>query len=320
MALHPQVVALIERMVASGAKPNYLLTPAEARAQTDAMSKLRDDPVRTPVGRVEDRVIVGPGGNLTLRLYWPEAADGAPVDDAEPGPAVLFFHGGGHVVGSLDSHDLTARNLCCDTGCLTVSVDYRLAPEHKFPAAPEDCYAATRWVAEHADELGIDPARIAVSGDSAGGNLAIATALMARDRGGPHLAFQLLVYPVSDYVFDTPSYKTYAEGFGILTAKGMDWFRGHYLRNEADRSDGLAAPLRADLAGLPPALVVTAECDVLHDEGVALYVKLKGAGVPVEHVEYPGMIHGFYSLAAALDDGRAAQKLAGAHLRRAFGI
>ena len=316
MALHPQVVTLMERMAASGAKPNFMLTPAEARAQTDAMSKLRDDPVRTPVGRVEERVIAGPGGDLNLRLYWPDAAEA----DAEPGPAVLFFHGGGHVVGSLDSHDLTARNLCHDTGCLTVSVDYRLAPEHRFPAAPEDCYAATCWVADHADELGIDPARIAVSGDSAGGNLAIATALMARDRGGPPLAFQLLVYPVSDYAFDTSSYKTFAEGFGILTAKGMDWFRGHYLDGAADRTNAYAAPLRADLNGLPPALVIIAECDVLHDEGVALYEKLAATGVPVEHVEFPGMVHGFYSMAAVLDDGRAAQKLAGERLRQAFGI
>lgn len=317
MALHPQVVTLIERMAASGAKPNYMLTPQDARAQTDAMSKQRDDPARTPVGRIEERIIGGPGGDLKLRLYWPQN-DASESD--EPGPAVMFFHGGGHVVGSLDSHDLTARHLCVDTDCLTVSVDYRLAPEHKFPAAPEDCYAATLWVAEHADELGIDPARIAVSGDSAGGNLAIATALLARDNRGPAIAFQLLVYPVSDYAFDMPSFATYAEGYGILTAKGMDWFRGHYLNGDDDRTNPLAAPLRGDLAGLPPALVMTAECDVLHDEGIALYEKLKAAGVPVEHVEYPGMIHGFYSMAAVLDDGRAAQKFAGERLRRAFGM
>lgn len=317
MALHPQVVALIERMKESGAKPNYLLTPEEARFQTDAMSKLRDDPVRTPVGKVEERAINGPGGTLRLRLYWPDATG---ADPSVRRPAVLFFHGGGHVVGSLDSHDLTARNLCHDTGCLTVSVDYRLAPEHKFPAAAEDCYAATKWVADNAAALSVDPTRLAVSGDSAGGNLAIVTAMMARDRGGPALAYQLLVYPVSDYAFDTPSFATYAEGYGILTARGMDWFRGHYLNNEADRTDWRAAPLRGDLAGLPPALVITAECDVLHDEGIALYEKLKTAGVPVEHVEYPGMIHGFYSMAAVLDDGRAAQKLAGARLRKAFGM
>ncbi|MEK9661146.1 MAG: alpha/beta hydrolase [Alphaproteobacteria bacterium] len=317
MALHPQVVALIERMKESGAKPNYLLSPGEARSQTDAMSKLRDDPVRTPVGRIEERTIDGPGGDLRLRLYWPDVGG---ADPATRQPAVMFFHGGGHVVGSLDSHDLTARNLCHDSGCLTVSVDYRLAPEHKFPAAPEDCYAATKWVADNAASLGVDPARLAVSGDSAGGNLAIVTAMMARDRGGPALACQLLVYPVSDYAFDTPSFATYAEGYGILTARGMDWFRGHYLNGEADRTDWRAAPLRGDLGGLPPALVITAECDVLHDEGIALYEKLKAAGVPVEHVEYPGMIHGFYSMAAVLDDGRAAQWLAADRLRSAFGI
>lgn len=317
MALHPQVVTLIERMKASGARPNYLLSPDAARAQTDAMSKLRDDLVRTPVGKVEERTIDGPGGDLRLRLYRPDTAGTTPETRQ---PAIMFFHGGGHVVGSLDSHDLTARNLCHDSGCLTVSVDYRLAPEHRFPAAPEDCYAATQWVADNAAELGIEPARIAVTGDSAGGNLAIATALLARERGGPAIAYQLLVYPVADYAFDLPSFTTYAEGYGILTAQGMAWFREHYLGSEADRTDWRAAPLRADLTGLPPALVITAECDVLHDEGVALYEKLKAAGVPVEHVEYPGMIHGFYAMAAVLDDGRAAQRLAADRLRAAFGM
>jgi acetyl esterase len=316
MALHPQIVALIERATAAGMRPNYELTPEEARKQTDVMSKLRDDPVRTPVGRVEERTIDGPGGDLRLRLYWPNA-DGP---SARPAPAIVFFHGGGHVVGSLESHDLTARNLCADSGCLVVSVDYRLAPEHKFPAAAEDCHAATRWVAGHAGELGVDPARLAVAGDSAGGNLALVTALMAREAGGPPLAFQLLVYPVVDYAFDTPSYESYAEGYGILTAKGMAWFRDHYLNGSRDRADWRAAPLRADLAGLPPALVVTAECDVLHDEGVALAEKLAAAGVPVEHVDYPGMIHAFYSMAAVIDDGRSAQKLAADRLRKAFGM
>ena len=318
MALHPQIVALMERAAAAGARPNYELTPVEARIQTEENSRARDVH-RTPVGRIEDRVIDGPGGDLKLRLYWPPGGDAAPA--AAPGPAILFFHGGGHVVGSLDSHDLTARNLCADTGCLVVSVDYRLAPEHKFPAAPEDCYAATSWVADHADVLGVDPDRIAVSGDSAGGNLAIVTALMARERGGPALAFQLLVYPVADYALDTPSYETYAEGYGILTARGMAWFRDHYLNGPQDRADWRAAPLRApDLSGLPPALVITAECDVLHDEGVALAGRLVEAGVPVEHADYPGMVHAFYSFAAIIDDGRAAQRFAATRLRAAFGI
>jgi acetyl esterase len=314
--MHPDIVALIERMAASGFTPNYLLTPEAARAQAEATARVRDA-IRTQVSRIENRTIPGPDGDdLPIRLYWPEEADPA----ARPGPAVVYFHGGGHVVGSLESHDLTSRNLCVDSGCLTVAVDYRLAPEHKFPAAPEDCYAATQWVAANAAELGIDPTRIAVAGESAGGNLAIATALMARMRGGPALAFQVLIYPVADYAFDTQSYRTYADGYGILSARGMEWFREHYLRDDADRSDPLASPLRADLTGLPPALVVTAECDVLRDESIALADKLAAAGVPVEHVDFPGMIHAFYSLAAIIEDGRAAQRLVGDRLRRVFGI
>jgi acetyl esterase len=313
MPLHPQIVALIARAADAGVRPAYELTPAEARAQLEEMSRNRDRD-RTPVGSVEDRTIDGPGGDLALRIYRPEGAGEGPL------PAVVFFHGGGHVLGSLDTHDLVARNLCADSGAVVVNVDYRLAPEHKFPAAPEDSYAATRWVAENAGELGIDPARIAVGGDSAGGNLAAVVALMGREAGGPDICFQLLVYPVVDYACDTPSYAEWADGAGILTARGMEWFRDHYLRGPADRTDWRAAPLRAaDLSNLPPALVITAECDVLHDEGVALAGALAAAGTAVEHREYPGMMHGFYSFAPLVDDGRAAQVFAGERLRAAFG-
>lgn len=312
MALHPQIVALMERAAAAGVRPTHELSPEEARAQMEEMSRQRDKD-RTRVRMVADTVIDGPGGDLTLRFYWPD------VQSAELAPAVVFFHGGGHVIGSLNSHDQVARNLCADTGYLVVSVDYRMGPEHRFPAAPEDCYAATRWVAGNTRQLGVDPDRIAVAGDSAGGNLAAVVALMARAAGGPALAHQLLIYPVADYAFDTPSYAQYAEGAGILTAAGMAWFRDHYLNGPEDRADWRAAPLRAsDFANLPPATVITAECDILHDEGVALADALAAAGVPVTHRDYPGMMHGFYSFAPVVDDGRAAQLHAAESLRAAL--
>ena len=315
MPLHPQIVALIERAAAAGVRPTHELTPEEARVQMDEMSRERDKD-RTKVRMVADTVINGAGGDdMTMRVYWPDLVQ------TDIAPAIMFFHGGGHVIGSLNSHDQVARNLCADTGYLVVSVDYRMGPEHKFPAAPEDCYAATKWVAENTRQLGVDPTRIAVAGDSAGANLAAVVAMMARDAGGPDIAFQLLVYPVADYAFDTPSYETYAEDAGILTAAGMHWFRDHYLNGPEDREDWRAAPLRAkDFSGLPPALVITAECDVLHDEGVALAEALAAAGVVVEHRDYPGMMHGFYSFAPVVDDGRAAQIHAAEALREGLSV
>lgn len=313
MALHPQIIDLIRRAEEAGVRPAYELSPQDARDQMEQMSKTRDRD-RTEVGHVENRVIPGPGGDLPVRIYTPPGAGAAPL------PALMFFHGGGHVVGSLDTHDLVARNLCAGARCKVISVDYRMGPEHRFPAAPEDCFAATCWVAGNAGQLGIDASRIAVSGDSAGGNLAAVVAIMARDAGGPALCFQLLVYPVTDYGFDTTSYRDWAEGAGILTARGMEWFRDHYLARPEDRQDWRAAPLRApDLSGLPPALVITAECDVLHDEGVLYVQALSDAGVTVEHRDYPGMMHGFFSFAPVIDDGAAAQEFSAARLRAVFG-
>lgn len=312
MALHPQIIDLIQRAKESGVRPTHELSPQEARDQMEQMSKVRDMD-RTVVGAVEDRMIPGPAGDIPVRIYKPSN-----VSDTKL-PALMFFHGGGHVVGSLDSHDLVARNLCVGGECLVVSVDYRMGPEHPFPAAPEDCFAATQWVASNVDNLGGDSTRIAVSGDSAGGNLAAVVALMARDTNGPDLCFQLLIYPVADYAFDTPSYSKWAEGAGILTAAGMEWFRDHYLSRPEDRLDWRAAPLRAEsLADLPPALVITAECDVLHDEGVLYAEALATAGVVVEHRDYPGMMHGFFSFAPVIGDGAAAQVFAAERLRSVF--
>ena len=312
MPVDPQIQQVIDALAASEFGPVHELTPAEGRAQYERMVKARGiEPAA--VGAVEDRTIPGPGGDLPVRVYRPQA-------DAGALPALVYCHGGGHVIGTLDTHDATARNLCNGAGCAVVSVDYRLAPEHKFPAAAEDAFAAVQWCAAHGSEIGIDPERIAVGGDSAGGNLAAVAALMARDAGGPVIRLQVLVYPVADYACDTESYRTYAEGYGMLEARSMRWFRDHYLRGEADRLDWRAAPLRAaDLSGLPPAIVLTAQCDVLHDEGEAYAQRLRAAGVEVEYRDCEGMIHGFFTMAPAIDGAVRAQALVCEAMKAAFG-
>jgi acetyl esterase len=223
------------------------------------------------------------------------------------------------VIGSLDTHDLIARNLCHGAEALVVSVNYRMGPEHKFPAAVEDSVAALEWLHANAAALGADPDRLGVHGDSAGGNLAAVVALTARDRGGPLLRLQSLVYPVADYTLGAPSYQTYAEGYGLLTRAAMQWFQRHYLRSPADAEDWRASPLRASsLAGVAPAIVVTAECDVLHDDGANYAAALRSAGVPVEYREYPGMIHAFFGMVPAVDDAMNAQRAVWEAFRRAF--
>ena len=311
MPVDPQIQQVIDALAASEFGPVHELAPAEARAQYERMVKARAiEPA--PVGAVEDRAIPGPAGDLRVRIYRPDPGAGAL-------PALVYYHGGGHVIGNLDTHDAVARNLCNGAGCVVVSVDYRLAPEHKFPAAAEDAYAAVRWCAAQGAEIGIDPGRIAVGGDSAGGNLAAVAALMARDAGGPAIRLQVLVYPVTDYACDTASYHTYAVGYGMLEAQSMRWFRDHYLRGEADRLDWRAAPLRAgDLSGLPPALVLTAQCDVLHDEGEAYAHRLQAAGVDVEYRDCEGMIHGFFAMAPMVDGAVRAQALVCEAMKGAF--
>ena len=219
-----------------------------------------------------------------MRIYTPAGAGTF--------PALVWFHGGGWVVGTLDMADGTSRHLCVGADCVVISVDYRLAPEAKFPAAAEDCYAATKWVAENASSINVDPYRIAVGGDSAGGNLAAVVSLMVRDRGGPTLAFQLMVYPVTDRNFRTDSYRQNAEGY-LLTREGMVWYWEHYLREPSDAVNPYAAPMQAkDLKGLPPALVITAEFDPLRDEGEAYAKRLEAAGVRTICTRYDGMVHG----------------------------
>jgi acetyl esterase len=256
----------------------------------------------------------GPGGPIRLRLYWPAASSsGGPV------PTIVYYHGGGHVIGSLDTHDFVARNLCAGAEALVASVDYRMGPEHKFPAAVEDSFAALEWVHANAAELGADPQRLGVHGDSAGANLAAVVALIARDAGRPPLRLQSLVYPVADYTMSTPSYDKFATGCGILTREAMAWFRQHYLRGPADAEDWRASPIKASsLAGVAPAIVITAECDVLHDEGRGYAEALRQAGVAVEYREYSGMIHAFFGMVPAVDDAMNAQRAVWAAFKRAF--
>ncbi|MFB4317658.1 alpha/beta hydrolase [Actinomadura sp. 21ATH] len=276
-----------------------VLDAAEARAVL-AAAPVPDVP-RTPVARVEDRA----AGDVPVRIYWPDAP--------APAPVVVFFHGGGFVLCDLDSHDGLARDLCAGAGAIVVSVDYRRAPEHRHPAAADDAYAAAAWAHAHAAELGGDPGRLAVAGDSAGGALAALTALRARDGGGPPLRHQLLVYPVTDAAMDTASYRDHAAD-GFLTAKAMAWYWEQYLGG-ADGRD--ASPLRAaDLSGLPPACVITAEHDPLRDEGEAYAERLAAAGVPVEARRFPGTFHGFAGVTHVLPAAREAVALAAAALRR----
>jgi acetyl esterase len=308
--LHPQIVEVLKMQAAAGLRPIEAMTPSEARAQMEATARARKaEPL--PVARVEEREVPGPAGPIRLRFYWPEATGQV--------PAIAYYHGGGHVIGSLDTHDLIARNLCAGAGALVVSVDYRMGPEQRFPAAVEDSFAALEWLHAHAAELGGDPARLGIHGDSAGANLAAVVALMARDAGGPALRLQSLVYPVSDYRCATASYDRFATGYGILTKAAMLWFRDHYLRSAADAEDWRASPILApSLAGVASAIVVTAECDVLHDEGKAYADALRRAGVAVEYRDYPGMIHAFFGMVPTVDDAMVAQRAVAKAFRRVF--
>ncbi len=309
-SLHPQIVNALEVMKNLGLRPIEAMNPVEARAQMEATAQSRKAEA-LPVARIEERDIPGPAGPIRVRFYWPNATG--------PVPAIAYYHGGGHVIGSLDTHDLIARNLCAGAGALVASVDYRMGPEHRFPAAVEDSFAALEWLHGNAAGLGADPDRLGVHGDSAGANLAAVVALMARDAGGPQLRLQSLVYPVADYTLGHPSYGKFAEGYGLLTRAAMVWFQGHYLRSPADAEDWRASPIKAaNLAGVAPAIIVTAECDVLHDDGERYAAALRRAGVAVEYREYAGMIHGFFGMVPIIDDAMNAQRVVAAAFGRAF--
>ncbi len=296
--LDPEVRALLAMMDEQGAPPLESQDPIEARnSRMEPMKLLGGEP--EALGYVEDLSIAGPGGDVPVRVYASESGGLR--------PALIYFHGGGFVFGNLDTHDAVCRALAKESGAVVISVDYRLSPEHKFPAAVEDAHAVTVWVAAHSERLGIDARRIAVGGDSAGGNLATVVAMRCRDAGGPALAAQVLLYPVTDFSsFETGSHLELGEGY-FLTRAAMEWFSRHYLASPELARHPHASPLLApDLSRLPPALVVTAEFDPLRDEGEAYAKRLRQAGVPVIVTRYPGMIHGFVSMRGVLAGGRRA--------------
>ncbi len=310
MALDPQVKAILDQMAeADGPKLSEMDAPS-AREVFRQMSTAFDNS-DVPVGGVEDRNIPGPGGDIPIRIYTPVAAGGSPL------AALVYYHGGGWVVGDIESHDATCRTLSQTSGCKVISVDYRLAPEAKFPAAADDAYAALVWVEKNAMEIGVDPNRIAVGGDSAGGNLAAVASLMARDKNGPHIAFQLLIYPVTQIGIDSASRKELATGY-FLETETMTWFEDQYV-DPADADNPYASPLKADsLSGLPPAYVITAGFDPLKDEGKAYADGLRAAGVDVQYVNYDGMIHGFIALTALVENAANAVAETGVALKKAL--
>jgi acetyl esterase len=306
MALNPQAQQVLEMMAAAG----FALEgdPATIRAFMAQFPR----PEGEEVGAVEDRLIPGPHGEIPVRVYTPLNAG------SEALPGIVWFHGGGWVIGNLDSADFACRMVTNASGCKLISVDYRLAPENKFPVPVHDCVAATEWVASNASSIGVDGRQIAVGGDSAGGNLAAVVAQVANAGGKPAIGFQALVYPVTDYGVDTQSYRDNAEGY-LLTRDSMEWFYGHYVNTPRDGEDPRCSPLRcADLSGLPPALVITAEYDPLRDEGEAYAKRLKEAGVQVTLKRYDGQIHGFFAN-PAIDDGREAAAMVGNAVRDALG-
>ncbi len=311
MPVHPQAQAVLDGMAAAGLTAGLdafeNMTAPQARAMMEQM--IVPGP-KEEVHEVRDITIPGPLGDIPARLYKPSAATDLPV--------LVWYHGGGWVIGSVEGSDATARALANKSGCAVVSVEYRMAPEVKFPGPFEDCFAATAWVAANGAELGVDGSKLAVGGDSAGGNLAAAVAIAAAERGGPKIGFQLLVYPVTDHNYNTPSYASNANGY-LLTIGSMKWFWNHYLNSPEDGKNPLASPLRKDdLSGQPPALVITAEFDPLCSEGEAYAERLRAAGVAVESKRYDGMIHGFFGMAAVMESGAEAVAQASTSLKNAF--
>ena len=312
MTLNPQAKALLDQMAAAAAPKLFELPIAEARAGAVAMTQSLE-PQGLPIGRTEDRMIPGPAGDIPVRIYTPIAAGGTAL------PCLIFYHGGGFVIGNLDSHDALCRALANEAGVKVIAVDYRLAPEAKFPAAVEDAFAALKWIEANAMDLDIDANRLAVGGDSAGGNLAAVVSILARDEGQTRISFQLLIYPWLDFLEASASRDAFASGY-FLDEVTLAWFTHSYANSPEDYRDYRLSPLRAaSHKNLPPAHIMTAGFDPLRDEGRAYAEKLREAEVPVTYKEYPGLIHGFANMTAVIEEGRAAVKEAAAALKTGLG-
>ena len=309
--------AVLDQLAALGAKPIETLTVAQARTQpgpADAVKALLVKEGKStapePVGSVVDTTFAGPAGQVPVTIYTPAGTG--------PFPVALFIHGGGWVIGSRQAYDSSARALTNAAGAIIVSTDYRLAPENRFTAAHDDTFAAYQWVRANARQFNGDPTRVAVVGESAGGNMAASIAIRARAQGVPLPVYQVLIYPVTNYAFDTPSQQA-NQNTSPLNTKGLQWFYERYLNSPADGSNILFSVLRADLQGLPPATVITADIDPLRSEGAAYAQKLAAAGVRVDYRNYPGVTHEFFGMGAVLDDAKQAVSQAAQGLRRAFG-
>lgn len=310
MPVDPQMQAVIERAAKSGLPPYYSVSAVEARRLYKETRAALSPPV-PDVEAVRALAASGPAGPIALRLYRGLGTEAGAL------PVLVYFHGGGWTIGDLDTHDIVCRTLANKARCALVAVDYRMGPEHKFPAAVEDCVAATRWVAEQAAALGVDAARIAVGGDSAGGNLATVVAITLRDAGGPPLVFQALAYPATDQRMDSASHTRFGAGY-LLTRDNMLWFRDNYLA-PGDYDDWRASPIRAaDLARLPPAHIITAGYDPLLDEGRAYSDRLLAAGVPVLYECFEGMAHGFLTMGGVVAAANHALYRLGQSLALAF--
>ncbi|QNK75164.1 alpha/beta hydrolase [Variovorax sp. PAMC28562] len=311
--LHPQARALMDLMAERGVPPTHTLSPAEARAfYRERRTFTQPEPPQ--VAAVRELTATTPQGDIPLRLYRPLGPDATTVL-----PVLVYYHGGGWVIGDLDTHDTLCRELANAAGCAVVAVDYRMGPEHRFPAAVDDVLAATRWVREQAGALRLDPGRLAVGGDSAGGNLAALVALAARDAGDLPIAFQLLIYPATDMRRGHPSHTTNGDGY-VLTRDTLAYFHDHYIADPAHDLDWRASPLlHTDLAGLPPALVITAGYDPLRDEGLDYARALTEAGNRATCVCFERQIHGFITMGRVLDEANTAVALCAAELRRVLG-
>lgn len=313
MTLDSQAAEILKRIEQSDGPGLGEGSPDESREIFAKTTSLLGLPAPA-VAKISEVQIPGPNGDIRSKIIFPKS----PAARSDSLPILIYYHGGGWVIGSPETHIGETCFYASEANCIVVIPDYRLAPEHPFPAAPTDCYAVLEWVAENAHDIGGDANKIALAGDSAGGNLSAVVAQMARDRNGPRLALQLLIYPATRMGATTQSYKDFNEGY-FLTGQAMDWFFNHYLKQPAQWDDPMASPLLAkDLTGLPPAYIMTAGFDPLRDEGKAYADRLREAGVPIDYVCYEGQIHGFVSMAGALDEGKQFLREAAAVLRKAF--